>query len=121
VTKAGVVALSETLYGEFAGTNLGVTVLCPTFFRTNIARNARGEDPAMTESVEALMDRTKIQAPQVARLALDGADAGDLYVVPHSDGRWFWRIKRAAPQGYFALMPRLLNAMRRRASRRSHA
>ena len=36
VTKAGVVSLSETLAAEFSGTDLAVTVLCPTFVRTNI-------------------------------------------------------------------------------------
>lgn len=40
VTKAAVVALSETLAGELSG-DLGVTVLCPFFFKTNIAKSAR--------------------------------------------------------------------------------
>jgi NAD(P)-dependent dehydrogenase (short-subunit alcohol dehydrogenase family) len=34
VAKAGVVALSETLAAELAGSGVGVTVLCPTFFKT---------------------------------------------------------------------------------------
>src|SRR5580698_3291564 len=45
VAKAGVVALSETLSGELSGTDIGVTVLCPTFFETNIVRSGRFTDP----------------------------------------------------------------------------
>ena len=41
VTKAAVVALSETLAGELKTSGVGVTVLCPTFFRTNIGKSAR--------------------------------------------------------------------------------
>jgi NAD(P)-dependent dehydrogenase (short-subunit alcohol dehydrogenase family) len=33
VTKAGVISLSETLRGELKGSNIGVTVVCPTFSR----------------------------------------------------------------------------------------
>ncbi|MEZ4254207.1 MAG: SDR family NAD(P)-dependent oxidoreductase [Polyangiales bacterium] len=42
VSKAGVVALSETLYGELHGTGVRVTVLCPSFFKTRIIETARG-------------------------------------------------------------------------------
>ena len=36
VSKAGVLSLSETLAAELAGTGVAVTVLCPTFVKTNI-------------------------------------------------------------------------------------
>lgn len=104
VTKAGVVALSETLYSELAGTGVSVTVLCPTFFKTNIAASARGSDESMRGFVEKLMTRTKVQAPQVADIALDAVEKGELFAVPHADGRWAWRVKRAMPQGYFRLV-----------------
>ena len=34
-----VLALSETLAAELSGTDVNVTVLCPTFVKTNIANN----------------------------------------------------------------------------------
>ncbi len=61
-TKAAVVALSETLSAELKSTGVGVTVLCPTFFRTNIGKNARSTDPRQSADVEKLMARAKIQA-----------------------------------------------------------
>lgn len=97
VTKAGVVALSETLRAELSGANIGVTVLCPTFFRTNIVASGRLYVDGGRALVEALMDRATITAEGVARAGLDGCAADRLYVLPQQDGAWLWRLKRAAP------------------------
>lgn len=112
-TKAAVVALSESMYAEFFGEPFGVSVLCPTFFRTGIGAAARvhtdTDTPAM---IDTLMDRATIQADGVARIALDQAAAGKLYILPHRDGRIMWQIKRLAPTLFNSLAPRLL-ALRR--------
>src|SRR5262245_48988771 len=95
VTKAGVIALSETLRTELHEDRISVTVLCPTFFRTNIGASARTHGDTVEPSfVDRLMDRAKIQASDVARIAIEAADAGRLYALPHPDGRWVWRVKR---------------------------
>ena len=102
VTKAGVVALSETLAAELTDTGVGVTVLCPTFFKTNIFASARTTGEAVTNApVERLMARSRLQADGVARYAIDAVAAGRLHALPHEDGRWPWRAKRAAP-GFFS-------------------
>jgi NAD(P)-dependent dehydrogenase (short-subunit alcohol dehydrogenase family) len=108
VTKSGVVALSETLAAELAGTGVGVTVLCPTFFKTNIARSGRTHNErGGPEDIEKMMDRATVQAPDVARFALETADAGGLYALPHRDGRWMWRLKRLVPETFQSvLVPR---------------
>ena len=41
VSKAGVLSLSETLAAELSGTGVNVTVLCPTFVKTNIVESGR--------------------------------------------------------------------------------
>ena len=41
VGKAAVMSLSETLSAELAGTGVRVTVLCPTFVKTNVALDGR--------------------------------------------------------------------------------
>lgn len=97
VTKAGVVALSETLRAELSDVNIGVTVLCPTFFRTNIAASGRLYVNGGRQLVEMLMNRATVTAEGVARAGLDGCAAGRLYVLPQPDGAWLWRLKRAAP------------------------
>jgi short-subunit dehydrogenase len=122
VTKAAVVALSETLYGEVSSLGVGVTVLCPTFFPTDIAKNARGTNEEQRGMVETLMKRSKLDANGVARFALETADHGKLYAVPMADGRWAWRVKRATPEAYYAKISKtVMNAMRRRMAKAKSA
>jgi len=108
VAKAGVVALSETLHGELKASGIKVTALCPTFFRTNIVESARGPTAGEArDAVHRVMDKSKIQAPDVARLSLEAVHRGKLYCVPMRDGRVSWRVKRMAPNGFYGLIGRL--------------
>jgi hypothetical protein len=59
------------------------------------------------------MARSKIQAAEVAKAAINAVDQGDLYAVPHPDGRWFWRLKRAIPEIFYdEVVPRLRRRVR---------
>ncbi|MBA3550049.1 MAG: SDR family NAD(P)-dependent oxidoreductase [Nannocystis sp.] len=112
VTKAGVVALSETLCPELKPAKISVTVLCPTFFQTNIMQATRTQKPDQVHLVEKLMARAKLQAPEVARHALASVDVGELFSLPHADGSWMWRLKRLAPERFYqTLIPRYLRKM----------
>ncbi|HEX7481571.1 MAG TPA: SDR family NAD(P)-dependent oxidoreductase [Polyangiales bacterium] len=119
VTKAAVVALSETLSGELRLQGVGVTVLCPTFFQTNILHNSRSESLAqsMQDAAAQRMQQSKIQADDVARIALQGCDRNELFVVPMADGKWAWRMKRLAPESYFAFMPRMMKYMEKKTAK----
>jgi short-subunit dehydrogenase len=99
VTKAAVVALSETLAGELAGTGVGVTVLCPYFFKTNITKGSRSHMTAVSPAmIDEIMEKTSVQAEGVARRALAGCDKGRLYVFPHREARAIAAAKRALPE-----------------------
>ncbi|MGH7297422.1 MAG: SDR family NAD(P)-dependent oxidoreductase [Polyangiaceae bacterium] len=109
VTKAAVVALSETLAGELAGTGVGVTVLCPYFFATNITKSSRSHGSTVSpEAIDAIMKQTSVQAEGVARRALAGCERGKLYVFPHREAKAIAAIKRAIPSTmHRTLGPRL--------------
>ena len=92
---------------------VGVTVLCPTFFRTNIAASSRAVDRKQLALVEKMMARATVQADDVARFALDCARKNELYALPHSDGRWAWRLKRWAPGSFSSLSARLVTKLAR--------
>lgn len=104
-TKAAVVALSETLHAEVRRHGVGVTVLCPTFFTTNIAKNQRGTATADDRAlVDGRMRASRTQADDVARAAIRALSAGDLYCVPMLDGRLIRRAKALFPQGVARLL-----------------
>lgn len=99
VTKAAVVALSETLYSENLDRGVRVSVLCPTFFTSKIFDAARFSGMNAARGIgKKLMARSLVQAEDVAEDALAGVLAGKLYVTPMRDGRMLWRAKRLAPQ-----------------------
>lgn len=99
VSKAGVVSLSETLAAELSGTGIAVTVLCPTFVRTNIFG---GDliDPAAAELARKVARVAGFSPERVARTTLDAHDRGRLYVLPQLDAKALWGLKRLAPSPY---------------------
>jgi NAD(P)-dependent dehydrogenase (short-subunit alcohol dehydrogenase family) len=108
VTKAGVVALSETMNLELADDGVGVTVLCPTFFMTNILKASRGADDRMRALADVAMRRAKITAESVAATALDACEKKRLYALAGEDGRWLWRLKRISPEIFQRRGPAIL-------------
>lgn len=101
VSKAGVLSLSETLAAELSGSGVKVTVLCPTFVKTNILETGSGRiTEASSDLAHKLMRWTGFSAEKVARMCLDAHDRGELYCLPQLDARIGWNIKRLAPQAY---------------------
>lgn len=99
VSKAGVMSLSETLSAELTGTDIAVTVLCPTFVKTNVARDGR-ITPGSSNLAEQLMRWTGLSPDNVAARTLDAHDGGRLYVVPQLDATVIWHLKRHFPALY---------------------
>ena len=98
-SKAAVLALSETLYAELWESGVGVTVVLPFFFQTNLARQVRGPDEDRARA-ERITERTKTSAHTVAERVLDGAGRGRLYVIYPQKARWLWHAKRLFPKRY---------------------
>ena len=98
-SKAAVLALSETLYAELWESGVGVTVVLPFFFQTNLARRVRGPDEDRARA-ERITERSKMSAEAVAERVLDGAGRGRLYVIYPRKARWLWHAKRLFPKRY---------------------
>ena len=100
VTKAGVLALSETLSSELTGTGVKITALCPTVVPTNIVENGRLPERRRDFARSAMTRYALTNADQVARQTLSALDRGELYMLPQIDGRLAWRLKRLTPRLY---------------------
>lgn len=96
VTKAAVVAISETLYGELSDYNVKVSCIQPSYFKTNIANSTRGGE-AVRKATQFFIDHSGLEAEEVAIEILHRAGNGELYIILPKTARkaWFW--KRLAP------------------------
>ncbi len=99
-TKAAVIALSETLYGELGPKGVGVSVLCPTFFATNLMDSFRAPTAASRKKAEAFFKQSKVTAEQVASSTIRSMEKGRLHILPMRDARSVWRLKRLSPQRF---------------------
>ena len=115
--KAGVVALSETLLHEVADDGIGVSVVCPAFFATNLMNSARVADPATVGIVHKWMKKSGVTAEEVARQTAQAVRRNTFLVLTHKDTRVQAALKRASPTAFF----RLIQATRRRALQRAKA
>src|SRR6201996_5097808 len=73
VSKAGTLSLSETLAAELSGTAVKVTVLCPTFVKTNIVEAGRIPERT-TQFANRVMRWTGFSPEKVARICLNTHD-----------------------------------------------
>ncbi|HUY90938.1 MAG TPA: SDR family NAD(P)-dependent oxidoreductase [Pirellulales bacterium] len=106
VAKAGIVALSETLYAEAKKHGVGVTVLCPGFFSTNLLLQGHFANEDEKQLAQRMMQNSSFDAAHVAELAVRAMTRRRLYVVTGAKARWFWRIKRWFPRTYMNLLAR---------------
>lgn len=99
-SKAGVVALSESLAAEVRHRGVTVTVLCPSFTKTPLVEHGLATDRAIRDFAQRILDRFGSEPDDVARLGLDAAARGELYAVATVHGRLAWRAKRLLPRSF---------------------
>ncbi|MEV7397859.1 SDR family NAD(P)-dependent oxidoreductase [Aeromicrobium sp. NPDC092404] len=102
--KAGVVALSETLFHELKPYGVKVSVICPTFFKTNLTASLRGKDESANRSAAKLIDRSTISADTIAERVLKGIDKGRHIILTDRDGKVAYAAKRFARPLYYSMM-----------------
>lgn len=103
VTKAGILSLSETLRIELAGKNIGVSVVMPSFFQTNLMDQLYCADGGKEKMIRTLFSRSSCPASKIAAYIIAAMEKDRLYVLPQWDARLLWRIKRWMPGLYVKL------------------
>ncbi len=97
VAKAGVLALSETLYSELAPHGVSVTVVCPAFFDTKLVAAGRFTSAPWKEMAADACRRSTMSAEYVADQAIRAMRSRRFYVVLPRSSRLAWWLKRMAP------------------------
>jgi|SRR5690554_286926 len=100
VTKAAVVSLSETLRYELAPYGIHTTVVCPSFFQTNLADTMRTPEEGMDRTVRKLLSSGKLSAEQVATRIIRAQRRNIFLELPHTDGKALALVKRYIPALY---------------------
>jgi NAD(P)-dependent dehydrogenase (short-subunit alcohol dehydrogenase family) len=104
--KAGVVALSETLSHELKPYGITVSVVCPSFFQTNLVSSFQGADTELEDAGKAMVSGSRRTAEAVARIVVKRIDAGKEVILTDRDGHIAWRAKRFVRPLYTATMRR---------------
>jgi len=106
LSKAGVISISETLTGELASYQIGVTVVMPGFFETRLLEHACFDSKAQEIIAADYMYNAKITAKDVVEQTLEAIKQKKMYVVLGSKARWYWRLKRLMPRKMVRLVAR---------------
>jgi NAD(P)-dependent dehydrogenase (short-subunit alcohol dehydrogenase family) len=103
VAKAGVVALSEQLRAEVAPRGVRVSVICPSFFRTNLLDTAVGSE-RMRKLALHLMDTSPDTIDTVTDAVFAAVARGSFLILPTRREPMRWRLKRWLPELYYKLL-----------------
>lgn len=94
VSKAAVISLSETLATELAPFKIGVTCVCPSFFKTNLTESMRTPDKATETSLSKLMESCPdITADVIADQVYEAVQNKTFLVMPHDKAQQAWELK----------------------------
>ncbi len=97
VAKAGVIAFSETLHGEMALYGIGVSVLCPAFFPTNLIDSMESASSKTKGFIEKQMTSSGITADDVANDLYQAVENNQFMIISHKEARKQYRLKRFFP------------------------
>ena len=107
-TKAAVISLTETLKSELAPHNIGVTVICPTFIKTNLMEKMRFTDEFQRQCSTTGVDNARWTPEMIAGLVIDAVKTDKMYVVPQVAAKIFWISKRISPSAFFGFLSFLM-------------
>jgi NAD(P)-dependent dehydrogenase (short-subunit alcohol dehydrogenase family) len=100
VSKAGLVALSETLHHELKPHGVSVTAVCPWYLRTGLISRGRFDRATERGYVSRLTRSSTLTAEEVARVSVRATFRRRTTCVIGRQARAYWLLKRAAPALY---------------------
>lgn len=112
--KAAVVALSETLFHELKPFGVQVSVICPTFFKTNLTSSMRGKDESAQASAAKMIDGSSRTADDIARTAIEQVEKGTHIILTDREGKIAYFAKRFLRPVYYGQMAKAAVRMGRK-------
>lgn len=107
VSKAALVALSETLHHELKPHSVGVTVVCPWYVPTGLVSRGRFDKTAERAFTARVTRNSRLTAEDVARQSLRATFRGRNVCVIGRPAKALYFFKRLAPNLYSTVVGRL--------------
>ncbi len=104
VTKAAAISITETLRGELAPFKIGVSVICPTFFKTNLMDQFTSPDENQRKMANAFFSKSRFTSERIAKHVIKRVNKGKFYIITQPDGKFIWYSKRFFPETYFRVL-----------------
>ncbi|NMH59397.1 SDR family oxidoreductase [Alteromonas ponticola] len=99
--KAAVVSFSETMKTELAPENIDVSVVCPSFFKTNLDESMRTSEQIMRDSIQRQFSRAEMTAEQVAEQVWQQAQKRRFLILTHKSGKTAYLMKKWLPMDWY--------------------
>ena len=113
VSKAGVLSLSETLYAELRPSRIGVTVVLPGFFDSELTKNGFYHTEVQRSACQYYTDRSTITPEQVVERTLKAVRKRKFFLVVGRRAVLAWRIKRIASLTWLNLVDKVYRGHQR--------
>jgi NAD(P)-dependent dehydrogenase (short-subunit alcohol dehydrogenase family) len=100
LTKAATISLSETIKMELSPFGVGVSAVCPAFFKTNLMDQFHTPDERQRKLAQRFFDKSHMSAERVAHHIIKSISRNRFYVIAQIDGKLLWWLKRNTPETY---------------------
>ena len=107
-SKAGVISLSETLKFELEKFNIGISVVCPAFFKTNLTESMKSTIDGVTQKIAKIMSKSTVTADDVANDIYASVNQKSFWVLSHKPEKKLWLLKRYLPSIFEHIMKKQL-------------
>lgn len=112
--KAAVVSFSETIKLELAPDNINVSVVCPSFFKTNLDESMRSNNPASHRMINKFFAKADMTKEEVAESIYQQVSQEKFLILTHKLGKRAFLLKKLLPtQRYISNMLNQTKTMKR--------
>ena len=100
VSKAALIALSETLRWELKKSHIGVTAVCQALFPTALTDSVVAANPKVIAAINHGMNQSGLSAEAIAERIYLAVQRNQFMLLPHKSSRWQWCLKRLSADLY---------------------
>jgi short-subunit dehydrogenase len=91
-----------------------LSVVCPSFFRTNLGDSIQGDDTEMGATARKLIEKSPRSADDIAATVIVGIKKQQFLIIPDRPALLAWRVKRFARPLYDRQMRKMAARARTR-------